>query len=65
MMVETVYITTLKTKCFYSRHFKSTMDVFELSPEKFSQDLEELVMFLAQVRDFTLVCLFSSFHSYC
>jgi len=31
------------------RHFKSTMDVFELSPEKFSQDLEELVMFLAQV----------------
>jgi len=31
------------------RHFKSTMDVFELSPDKFSGDLDELVMFLAQV----------------
>jgi len=31
------------------RHFNSTLAVFELSPEKFNESLDELVMFLAQV----------------
>jgi len=31
------------------RHFQSTMEVFELSPDQFNQDLDELVMFLANV----------------
>ena len=31
------------------RHFQSTLAVFELSPEKFNESLDELVMFLAQV----------------
>jgi len=31
------------------RHFKSTLEVFDLSPDKFNSNLDELVMFLAQV----------------
>jgi len=31
------------------RHFNSTLAVFELSPDKFNESLDELVMFLAQV----------------
>jgi len=31
------------------RHFKSTLEVFDLSPDKFNSSLDELVMFLAQV----------------
>jgi len=31
------------------RHFTSTLEVFELSPDKFNSSLDDLVMFLAQV----------------
>jgi len=31
------------------RHFQSTLEVFELSPDKFNESLDDLVMFLAQV----------------
>jgi len=31
------------------RHFQSTLAVFELSPDQFNENLDELVMFLAQV----------------
>jgi len=31
------------------RHFQSTLEVFELTPDKFNTSLDELVMFLAQV----------------
>ena len=31
------------------RHFSSTLQVFELSPTEFNENLDELIMFLAQV----------------
>ena len=31
------------------RHFQSTLDVFKLTPNEFNEDLDELLMFLAQV----------------
>ena len=34
---------------FNCRHFQSTMEVFDLAPDKFNTSLDELVMFLAQV----------------
>ena len=37
-------------KCFNDfRHYQSTLEVFELSPDKFNESLDDLVMFLAQV----------------
>ena len=31
------------------RHFSSTLQVFELTPTEFNENLDELIMFLAQV----------------
>lgn len=34
------------------KHYESVLEIFQLSPDKENKKLDELVMFLAQVRDF-------------
>jgi predicted patatin/cPLA2 family phospholipase len=38
------------------KHYQNILEIFRLSPDKENKSLEELVMFLAQVRDCSLFC---------